>query len=97
MLKFLSSLRGKPAVVIETQRQQFDRVTEELNEMIVQLGGLPAIKIDPAAQTLTLTAPDQFPDEALALPAPTSDEISDEIAAPEVDAAEAADTDTAKA
>lgn len=35
---------------------------------------MPVITLDAATKTLTIVAPDQFPDEALALPAPSADE-----------------------
>ena len=91
MFNFLFRKRGADAEpVIETQRQTFERLNTALNATIDLLPEKPAVTVDPATGHVTLTAPEQFPDEALALPEPepegetaevdtqTSDSASDE-------------------
>ncbi|MEM9855310.1 MAG: hypothetical protein AAF841_12800 [Pseudomonadota bacterium] len=69
MLRFLfGDRKGTPKV--ETQREAFERLVKELNEAIGALAVKPKITVDPNTGALDLAAPEQFPDEALALPAP---------------------------
>ena len=71
MFNFLFRKRGADAEpVIETQRQSFERLITELNATIDLLPEKPAVTVDPATGHVTLTAPEQFPDAALALPEP---------------------------
>jgi hypothetical protein len=71
MFKFLKFGRGKkPEAVIENQRQTFERLVSELNEAIAMLPDMPAVTINPVTNEVSFALPDQFPDEALALPAP---------------------------
>ncbi len=72
MLKFLLGKRG--AVKAETQRQTFERLVKDLNEVIEGLDEKPMITIDPNTGAFELKAPERFPDEALALPAPEETE-----------------------
>lgn len=71
MLKFLFG--GKtttPEVVIETDRARFERLVGELNGMIDTLADKPRVTLDPATGHVLPETPEQFADEALALPAP---------------------------
>ncbi|RPE67433.1 hypothetical protein EDD53_1842 [Pacificibacter maritimus] len=71
MFKFLKFGRGsKSKVVIETQRQTFERLVGELNEAIAALPDMPAVTVNPVTNEISFALPDTFPDEALALPAP---------------------------
>lgn len=78
MFKFLKFGRGsKPKVVIETQRQTFERLVVELNEAIAALPEMPAVTINPVTQELSFALPENFPDEALALPAPEAEPVAE--------------------
>ena len=70
MLKFLFGGKKTPEAVPETDREQFKRLTTDLNALIDTLHVKPKITLDPATGRVTLEEPDQFADEALALPAP---------------------------
>ena len=78
MLKFLFRGRGKE-VVVETQRQGFERIIAELNGAIDGLPVKPCVTLDPVTGHLDLHLPDQMPDEALALPAPTEQATEDKV------------------
>ena len=87
MFSFLKFGRNaKPEVVIETQRQTFERLVGELNEAIALLDEKPAVTVTPSTGALSFELPDNFPDEALALPAPepeveeTAEEVVEEAA-----------------
>ncbi|WP_298261616.1 hypothetical protein [uncultured Litoreibacter sp.] len=96
MFKFLFKGRNKE-VVVETQRQNFERLVTELNDAIDALPVKPRVTLDPTTGHVELHLPEQMPDEALALPAPvedvtTEDEIAtDDVPANEDPAPEAAD------
>lgn len=71
MFKILKLFGAKPAQAeLISQRQRFEAACDELNAVLAELDSMPKIEIDPGARRLTLTAPEQFADEALALPAP---------------------------
>ena len=71
MFKFLFRGRDKtPEVKIETQRETFTRLVEELNDALGKLADKPAVTIEPATGRISFELPEQFPDEALALPSP---------------------------
>ena len=92
MFKFLfrKSKTDTPEVVIETDRESFDRLVSELNAMIDTLADKPRVTIDPATGHILPEMPETFPDEALALPAP-------EVESPEVVVTESAEaTDPAE-
>ncbi|WP_390911217.1 hypothetical protein [Pseudosulfitobacter sp. SM2401] len=55
----------------ETQRETITRALAEVNEVVSGLSVKPMITIDPETGAIELALPDQMPDEALALPAPT--------------------------
>ena len=83
MFKFLRFGRGKKTeVAIETQRQTFERLVRELNEALDTLPEKPAVTIDPATGHVAFDLPEHFPDEALALPAPTPEETLEETPEP---------------
>lgn len=93
MFKFLFGGKSNtPEVTIETDRARFERLTGELNEMIDGLGVKPRVTVDPATGHILPETPEQFADEALALPAP---EPEAEVETPaEVEAETAADEGT---
>ncbi len=70
MLKFLFGGKKTPEAVPETDRERFKRLTTDLNELIDSLPAKPKVTFDPATGHVTLEEPEQFADEALALPAP---------------------------
>jgi hypothetical protein len=74
MFKFLfkKTDKGAQVVVAETQRQTVERALRELNTVLVTLTPKAKITVYPDEGTLSVTLPDQMPDEALALPAPTA-------------------------
>ena len=78
MLKFLfGGKKTTPVVEIETDRARFERLVNELNEMIDGLAVKPPVTLDPATGHVAFETPEQFADEALALPAPEP-EVSEE-------------------
>lgn len=72
MLKFLFRSRQVEAK-IETQRDRFARLVEELNAAIDALPDKPRVTVDPATGHILPETPEQFPDEALALPKPDAE------------------------
>lgn len=70
MFDFLKRLRGVPSEAKESQRARFERLVEELNAEIAELPEKPAVTITPETGALSFEMPQQFPDEALALPKP---------------------------
>ena len=78
MLQFLFGKKSSDPVKIETQRETFDRLISELNEAIALLPDKPKVTFDPATGFVAFETPEQFPDEALALPAPDETSASDE-------------------
>ncbi len=70
MFKFLFRGKSTPEVEIETDRARFARLVEEINAMIDALAVKPRVTIDPETGHILPEAPEQFADEALALPAP---------------------------
>ncbi|MBY4892677.1 hypothetical protein KUL25_07860 [Rhodobacteraceae bacterium N5(2021)] len=74
MLKLLfGGKKATPEVVIESDRARFSRLVNELNEVIDTLAHKPRVTIDPATGHIEPDVPEQFPDEALALPAPATE------------------------
>ncbi len=88
MLNFLANLRRKAPEITETQRERFERLIVELNESIDLLADKPKITIEPLSGHIDLERPEQFPDEALALPAPTPEP---EVDTPSEDATKSED------
>jgi hypothetical protein len=90
MFKFLKFGLGKKSkVVIETQRQTFERLVLELNEAIDALDEKPAVTLSPMSGNISFALPEHFPDEALALPAPAQTvEAVAEVASEKVEDAE---------
>jgi hypothetical protein len=72
MFKFLfkKSDKSPQVVVAETQRQTIERALREVNAILVTLTPKAKITVYPDEGTLSVTLPEQMPDEALALPAP---------------------------
>ena len=87
MFNFLFRGRNQK-VVVETQRQSFERIIAELNTAIDGLSVKPRVTLDPATGHVELQLPEQMPDEALALPAPTEAEDADTAVEEEVEPAE---------
>lgn len=71
MFKILNFFKTKSGE-IETlsMRARFEHAQEELNAVLADLGEMPSITVDAQNRRIDITAPDQFADEALALPAP---------------------------
>lgn len=70
MLRFLFGTKPTQPVKVETQRETFKRLVEELNDAIAALPVKPKLTIDTGTGAFSFETPEQFPDEALALPAP---------------------------
>lgn len=87
MLKFLfGGKKTTPEVVIETDRARFARLVNELNEAIDALALKPRVTVEPVSGRVAFETPEQFPDEALALPAPdAAEEAADGETAPPAD------------
>jgi len=78
MLNFLFKRRGaKVEVKPETQREAFERLVGELNALMDKEGEKPSITIAPATGHISLGLPEQLSDEALALPAPTAEDVKE--------------------
>jgi len=88
MLKFLFRGREKSAVV-ETQRQRLERIVTELNDAIDGLPVKPRVTLDPVTGHIELHLPEQLPDEALALPAPTQEAVEKDVNAMETETPDA--------
>lgn len=95
MFKFL--FRRKPDATVEaipeTQRETFERALAEVNGLVALMDPKPAVTVDPATGAVTFALPEQFPDEALALPAPEPEAKANEQAEPKADAKPKADAD----
>ncbi len=75
MFKFLfGGKKVSEEAVPETDREQFKRLTTDLNALIDSLPTKPKVTLDPATGRIELEEPEQFADEALALPAPAAKE-----------------------
>lgn len=72
MFKFLFRRKADASVEVvpETQRETFERALAEVNGLVALMDPKPAITVDPATGAVSYALPEQFPDEALALPAP---------------------------
>lgn len=70
MFKFLFGGKSTPHVTIESDRARFERLVGEINGMIDALAVKPRVTIDPETGHILPETPEQFVDEALALPAP---------------------------
>jgi hypothetical protein len=97
MFKFLKVFTNTPdqKPELETMRARFERVTAELNEVLEDLEELPDVSLDVSGRRVTFNAPEQFSDEALALPKPDADELK--ASAKTDDHVETAEPETAKA
>ncbi|WP_375279792.1 hypothetical protein [Pseudooctadecabacter sp.] len=73
MFKFMFG-RGAGKSAAETQRQTVERAVEELNSVLAGMADKAVVGVDLNSGLLTVTLPEQMPDEALALPAPEADE-----------------------
>jgi hypothetical protein len=72
MFKFLfGNKAAAPEIKRETQRETVERAQKELNEILAALAPKARITIYPDEGTLTIELPEQMPDEAKALPAPS--------------------------
>ena len=70
MFKFLFGKKAEDAVVVETQRETFERLINELNDALDVLDDKPTVTVNPQTGHLGLILPEHLPDEALSLPAP---------------------------
>ena len=86
MFKFLFEKMGAKAV-IETQRDTVVRTVDELNAVLALMADKPKVGVDLNTGLLSVELPDQMPDEALALPAPTEtkEDAADEAVEPVVE------------
>ena len=82
MFKFLFGKKDVE-VAIETQRQTATRALEELNTVLAALDPKPSVKLDMNSGQIEVDWPDQMPDEALALPAPTEEKPEEIVEKPE--------------
>ncbi len=81
MFKFLFGGKKSPEEAVpETDREQFKRLTTDLNALIDSLPVKPRVTFDPTTGRLELEEPEQFADEALALPAPVEDVVAPSVA-----------------
>jgi len=96
MFEFLFRSK-KPAEKPESQRERFERLILELNEVIDALPHKPAVTIEPETGRISFTMPKQFMDEALALPKPDSAvNETPKTAAPEAPAKDAGSPEIAE-
>lgn len=65
----------------ETQRETVKRALSEINGILAALPDKPAIGFEPATGEITLSLPTHMPDEALALPAPETEDLAQKEAA----------------
>ena len=78
----LKHLLGKftAAKHAETQRETIERALAEVNSVVAGLAVKPSVTFDPETGEISLTLPDQMPDEALALPAPEPEDDAKQAA-----------------
>ena len=75
MFKFLFGRKGEVVEAkVETQREAFERVVDELNGLIAKQSVKPKVTLDPETGFVSFELPEQMADEALALPSPEVDE-----------------------
>ena len=71
MFKFLFGGKKEVEVIVrESDRDRFQRLIDELNGIVDQLPVKPKVTLDPATGHVSYEMPEQFQDEALALPKP---------------------------
>lgn len=76
MFKLLNLFRPtETEIETESMRARFERVTAELNDVLSQLDELPELTVDATNRRIDVTTPEQFADEALALPKPSDAEL----------------------
>lgn len=73
MFKFLFGTKAANAK-IEAQRDTVARAVDELNSVLALMADKPVVALDLNTGLISVDLPDQMPDEALALPAPDTDE-----------------------
>lgn len=76
MFEFLFG-RKPAARKTETMRQTAERAVEEINAVLANLPDMPAVTLRAGGKGLDIEWPEQMPDEAKALPAPTAEELAD--------------------
>lgn len=92
MLKILNFFKpGSKDAKLMTMRQRFEAAEAEMNAVLAELPEMPVMRIDAVQRQIDISAPEQFADEALALPAPEPEEIV------ETETVEGDETDLAKA
>ncbi|WP_224823617.1 hypothetical protein [Cognatishimia sp. MH4019] len=89
MFKFLFGKKAEEAVVVETQRETFERLINELNNALDVLDAKPTITVNPETGHVGLVLPEHLPDEALSLPAPAPEEKPVEVTSDEVKSTDA--------
>ncbi len=92
MFKFLFGKKAEEAVVVETQRETFERLIKELNGALDVLDDKPTVTVNPQTGHLGLILPEHLPDEALSLPAPEPEVSEADAPAEEPASAEPGET-----
>lgn len=79
MFKFLFGKSAKePEVIVrETQRETVERALKEVNDILAGLSPRAVVTVDLQHGTVSVSLPEQMPDEAKALPAPNPAPASD--------------------
>jgi hypothetical protein len=96
ILNFFKSTTGETKII--SMRERFENAQSELNAVLAEMHDMPSLTIDATARRIDLTAPEQFADEALALPAPEpeADVKTEEEAKPEEASEASSETADAK-
>jgi hypothetical protein len=77
MFKFLFGRKDTAVEVVrETQRETVKRALGEINEIVARLDPKPTLTFDPNTGAVSFALPEQMPDEAKALPAPSAAEVA---------------------
>jgi hypothetical protein len=75
IFKFFRSDSGEAKVL--SMRARFELAVADMNAVLAGMGEMPKMTIDANARKIEFSVPDQFPDEALALPAPQPADLAD--------------------
>ena len=59
-----------------SMRERFDALQIELNAVLCEMPEMPNVTVNAAERRIDIAAPEQFIDEARALPAPSTTDIS---------------------
>ena len=79
MLKILNFFKPNTEdAKLLTMRERFESAQTEMNAVLEDLSEMPKFTVDVASQRIEFCAPEQFADEALALPAPEPEQTTPE-------------------